>query len=428
MPSFDNNQITCISPWYELRINTNGSYTYCHNARNSEQSALLPSQWFANGILVNQTRADITHGTPSPGCKACYAVEQQGLVSFRQRRNQQAAIYSGEFEQQSLEFSPAWPRLNNQVANYKPAFLHVSLSNLCNLSCRMCHPTWSSQLTSTFKRANIVDQSVQILQDWTVDQTKWQDFLTLVLDNSSLICLHFMGGEPMLHKRFYELIDLCIENNTTDFHLTFVTNGTRIDHSIVEKLSKFKSVTIEISIENFHSSNDYVRINSHWQEVQAHIDLLLTYRSPTFDIVLRPVPQALSIMHYYTLIDYALVNQVGIDNNVMSSPEYLKITVLPGAIKKAISADLQRRYWDLLESSKVSTTNEKVSLLRNTSHIQQQISVHIQSVLTLLNEPEPENIARLRTEFLEYNQKMDNITGQKFDQVYPELAQFFTNC
>jgi sulfatase maturation enzyme AslB (radical SAM superfamily) len=427
MSSFSNNQINCISPWYELRINPDGSYTYCHAAKSFEQSALLPSQWFAQGNLTCQTRKKITDGLPVSGCAECYSHEQQGLVSFRHRRNQQAAIYNGAFERESIKTSPAWPRLNNQVANYKPAFLHVCLSNLCNLSCRMCQPKWSSQLTSTLKRAELIDQSVQILQDWTADHAKWQDFLTLVLDNPSLICLHFMGGEPMLHKKFYELIDLCIENNTTDFHLTFVTNGTCIDHSIVEKLLKFKSATIEISVENFHHSNDYIRLNSNWQQVQHNIDLLLKHRSPKFDVVLRPVPQALSIMHYYTLIDYALANQVGIDNNVMARPEYLKIVVLPSAIKKATSADLQHRYQDLLEISKDSTTNEKISLLRNTSQIQQQISVHIQSVLTLLNEPEPENIAQLRTEFLEYNRKIDNTTSQKFDQVYPELTQFFAD-
>lgn len=422
-----NPEVICVSPWYELRINPDGGYTYCHAATSFEQSALLPSQWFTQGNLTCQTKQNISDGLTTAGCTECYANEQQGLVSFRQRRNQQAAIYSGQFQRQSIESSPAWARINGQVSNYKPAFLHVCLSNLCNLSCRMCQPKWSSQLTSTLKRAGIIDQSVQILQDWTNDSAKWQDFIRLVIDNPYLISLHFMGGEPMLHKKFYELIECCIENKTTDFHLTFVTNGTCINDSIIEKLLKFKSATIEISIENFHHSNDYIRVNSNWQQVQHNIDLLSKHRSPTFDVVLRTVPQALSIMHYYTLIDYAISNQISIDSNVMARPEYLKIVVLSSAIKKAISVDLQQRYRDLLKVSKDSTTNKKINLLRNTSQIQQQISVHIQSVLTLLNESEPENIAQLRKEFLEYNQKIDNVANQTFDQVYPELTQFFTN-
>lgn len=427
MINFANPEVICVSPWYELRINPDGSYTYCHAAKSFEQSALLPSQWFAQGNLTSQTREKITNGVPVVGCTECYSLEQQGLVSFRQRRNKQAAICSGPFQQHSIETSPAWPRINKKILDYKPAFLHVCLSNLCNLSCRMCQPMWSSQLTSTLKRAGIIDKSVQILQDWTNDSSKWQDFLTLVIDNPSLICLHFMGGEPMLHKKFHELIDLCIENNTTDFHLTFVTNGTCVDHNIVEKLSKFKSTTIEISVENFHNSNDYVRINSNWQQVQHNVDLLLKHRSPTFDIVLRTVPQALSIMHYHTVIDYVLNNQMSIDNNVIARPEYLKIVVLPYNIKKAISIDLQQRYQHILSGNKDNSTNEKIGLLRNTSQIQQQISVHIQSVLILLNEPEPTNIEQLRKEFVEYNKKIDNTSNQFFVQVYPELAQFFAD-
>lgn len=417
---FPNDNVTCISPWYELRINHDGSYSYCHAARVKDRSSLTPVEWFRNGELVSQARTYIKTGVELNGCKECYHAETLGLVSNRNRRNFQSAIFSGEFFKESLIQSPSYNTLTGNCNNIKPAFIHVSLSNLCNLACRTCQPHNSSKLVNVFKRAKIIDSSTPVHLEWTNDIKKWDSFVDLVINNPNLTSLHFMGGEPLLHNRFYKLVDLCIAENKTNFHLTFVSNGTVFDSSLIEKLKKFKSVHVEISVENFHKTNNYIRLGSDVTQIKNNVKLFADYRNENFTVVLRTVPQALSIQHYDTIIDFAIEHQLTIDSNIIHNPEYLKIYVLPSALKNEIIQHISEKYKNLLGND--FSNLEAVSYIRNNSGFLKSISAHLKSIIALLNEKEPENIDVLRAQFIEFNKKLDLVSGFEFNELYPEIV------
>lgn len=418
LKKFPNDNVTCISPWYELRIDANGSMRGCHAISQdyAETSNLSFLDWFNQGNEITNIRNSIIDGNEYPSCKSCYKNEEQNLISFRQRRNIQAAIYSGEYFQHSLEQSPAYKRMTGNVEKIYPAFMHVTLSNLCNLSCRMCFPNYSTQLSSLYKKIDLMDVDKPTLLDWTIDDNKWNEFLELIKNNNNLTALHFMGGEPLYHKRFIEFIDWCIDNNKTDFYLTFVTNGTIYDSRLLEKLQKFKSIQIEVSIENLHNTNDYIRLNGIHSIVK---DNILAMKEKC-NIVLRSVPQALSVLHYDTLIDFAIENNISIDSNVLSKPEYLKCFVLPKEIKDNLTSKIRAKYADIL-----SFTYYHNPIARIRANDMQGLKKHIESVLIQINEQEPNNIEELRYQFVEYNNKMDSVSKFEFTKLYPELLNFY---
>ena len=419
---FINDSVTCVSPWYDLRIDATGNVTYCQHADVGETTELPLVEWFNSGSLVQDVRKDIQQGHPVPGCHKCYQSEEPGIVSQRQRRNFQAAIYSGKYFKESVQQSLVSPRMCGKVDNIKPAFMHISLSNLCNLSCRTCFPKYSSNLTSTLKSIQLIPDNTPILLDWTQDPARWKQFCDLVVNNPSLVCLHFMGGEPLYHKQFYNLIDLCIEQNATDFHLTFVTNGSIFSADLVKKLKKFKSIAVEISLETFHPTNDYIRLGSEYQRIQHNIEQFLEHKSSTFDVVLRTVPQALSIMHYDTVIDFAIKHRMSLDSNVLIRPEFLKISVLPADLKKKIVTYLHHKYHNYIEHVDNHLT---LSTFRNFTELDRQISSHIQMLITLLNESELSNIDNQRKQFVQYNRAFDQVSGINFVDLYPELKDFY---
>lgn len=417
---FPNDNVTCIGPWYEIRIDANGNMRGCHafGQNYSEKSDLSFLEWFNKGNGITSVRNSIINGDGHPGCTACYKIEEQGIISFRQRRNIQAAVYSGKHFKESLQQSPALKRIIGNE-NIYPAFMHVTLSNLCNLSCRMCFPDYSTQLSSLYKKVGIIDNDKPILLDWTTDDNKWNEFLELVKNNPNLMSLHFMGGEPLYHRRFFEFIDWCIINNKTDFHLTFVTNGTTCDVELLTKLKKFKSIQLEVSIENLDETNNYVRINSDYNQVKQNILTMVEYLGNK-SVVLRSVPQALTVIHYENLIDFAVGHNLAIDSNVLTSPEYLKCFVLPKELKIKIVDKLKTKYADILsfDGGKNFVSKFRVNDIRGFKY-------HIESIIIRLGEQEPDNIEDLRKQFVEYNNKLDSVTGQKFIDVYPELLNFY---
>ena len=109
LKKFPNDNVTCISPWYELRIDADGSMRSCHavSQEYAEKSDLSFLEWFRHGNKMSDIRNSISDGNPYPGCSACYKNEKQNLISFRQRRNIQSAIYSGTNFSKSLEQSPS---------------------------------------------------------------------------------------------------------------------------------------------------------------------------------------------------------------------------------------------------------------------------------------------------------------------------------
>lgn len=414
--NFPNDDVTCISPWYELRIDANGNMRCCHSIRQSESeiSNLSFLDWFNHGNQPTLIRNNITNGEESSACRACYYNEKNNLISHRLQRNIQAAIYNGKYFKYSLEQSPAFKRMTSDKTVY-PAFMHITLSNLCNMKCRMCYPMYSSQLAEVHKKIGWMDKTKPTLNDWTIDNTKWNGFLKLVENNTQLISLHFMGGEPLYHKRFYEFIDWCIDNKKTDFCLTFVTNGTVYREDLINKLSKFKSVQIEISIENLHISNNYIRMGFDFNIIQQNI---LKFTKTSIPIILRTVPQALSIEHYDTILDFALLHNLGFDSNILDNPQYLKCIVLPKELKNEISQKLKDKYAHILANE--NNFND-VANYRSPRGIKR----HIQSLIVLLEEKEPDNIEELRYKFIDHNTQLDIASELKFIEIYPKLFDFY---
>lgn len=228
-----------------------------------------------------------------------------------------------------------------------------------------------------------------------------------------------MGGEPLYHKRFYEFIDWCLANEKTDFHLTFVTNGTLCNVELLNKLKHFKSIQIEISIENLHETNNYIRINSSYTVVKENILNMVKYLGIN-SIVIRTVPQALSIIHYDTLLDFAIDHKLPIDSNIIYKPEHLKCYVLPKELKDILIDKIKTKYANILSHE---YSDNPIARIR-TNNLQ-GIKNHIEAILILLDEREPDNIEDLRHQFVEYNNKLDSVTEYKFTEIYPELLKFY---
>jgi sulfatase maturation enzyme AslB (radical SAM superfamily) len=81
-----------------------------------------------------------------------------------------------------------------------------------------------------------------------------------------------MGGETQLTSRFEQLVDHMIAHNRFDVCFSFVTNGTIFKPDLIKKLSKFRRVGIEVSVETVDEHNAYVRQGTDTATVLANIE------------------------------------------------------------------------------------------------------------------------------------------------------------
>jgi organic radical activating enzyme len=408
----------CIGPWAEIRINSNGSLNYCHFADN----AMLPPEdsilsqglddYFHKSQTIKNVREDLMQGRQTSRCHRCYKEENIGCTSFRQRRNIQSAIFPGRDFEQSFRESRFTEKFHSDS---KPRFYHVSFSNLCNMACMMCNQENSTRFDDFGRRAGIITSTVAVKNDWTTG-TSWKDFCEHLISNQEIVCLHIMGGEPMYHKKFRELLEFLIDHQHTNFHFTFVTNGSIYQPDVIRYLEKFRSVVIEISIESLGACNDYVRHGSDTDLIVSNIKRFLAHRSDTFDVVLRTVPQALTVLDYHKVLEFGLENNIVIDSNALHNPGFLHSSVLSEDIKKQVRQSLE----PFLCASNHSITEVN---LRNRGKIESALSTNAKFVLAHLDNV-PDDLISLRYKLAQYCSAWDKTRGYHARDYVPALYDF----
>jgi hypothetical protein len=281
----------------------------------------------------------------------------------------------------------------------------------------MCNPYASSQIASQHKVWKMLD-SVPV--DWTRDQLAWDKFLAELITIPKLKNLHFMGGETLLQPRFEECIDYLIANNRTDVCISFVNNGTLYKESIVKKLKLFPRAGIEVSIESTGPTNAYTRQGTDTKQVLANID---RYLADGNDITLRSAPSLLTAREYWQVIKLALDRKLIIKSNICTDPEFLNINVLPLDIRQGYVANYVQLLTDYhLDDNLILDYNES-----DPSNYKQVAKNQIVQMITMLNQPVPDNQKILLTQLCQHMQAWDQVYGYDARIIYPELLQLLTH-
>lgn len=427
-----NEKTFCIGPWSECRIMPNGSLNYCHRAelKSPGDSGYLDNissvdlDSYFHGESINHVRNLLLQGDNAKWCQPCYNDEKKIEFSYRRRRNIQMAIFPNKDFKKSLEESAFFDRI--QSADYKPFFYNISTSNLCNLGCVMCNEGWSSRLASEFRRIGIqmkktpAADSDSILLDWSHDDAVWEKFMRHILNNDQIVCVHFQGGEPLLQKRVLEFIDRCVQENHVNFHFTTVTNGTVYDADLVDKLKKFKSVQIEISVENLKKSNDYVRYPSKNTEVLENIKNFLQHRDEKFDVVVRTVPQLLTVLDYDSLMEKCLELGVVIDSNILHHPNFFCVSVLPDHLKKLA----RQRLLDFVEKNQTDQILYNSLNVRNRGFVRQSLVDNARMIIAGLDQPHTGDHDFLIGKCRDYLRQIDGSRNINLGDYCPEIADW----
>ncbi|MBU1726590.1 MAG: radical SAM protein [Candidatus Omnitrophica bacterium] len=125
-----------------------------------------------------------------------------------------------------------------------------SITNRCNLSCRMC---------------DIPENRVEELST-----QRWKE----IIRDASLIGAQtavFSGGEPLLREDIFELIS-CARNNRMNACLT--SNGCLIDENVAEKLARSGVNVVNVSIEGNESVHDFLRGNGVFKKALCGLSAL----------------------------------------------------------------------------------------------------------------------------------------------------------
>jgi organic radical activating enzyme len=416
--------VFCNSPWYELHIYWDGSLGICcqeahklYTGHSYNIATMTIAEWF-NSAPVRDFRQRMLKDTRLSECRRCYAEEDAGSVSRRHRANQKSVIFTQSFEH-SFDQSPGRKHFDDSgFTTTQPIDIHIDLGNFCNLACKMCNAQASSRIAAQEVKWNIQSSQQFVGSDWTRDNTVWDSFKQQLLNIPRLNNIHFMGGETLLTDRFEDLVDTLIEHQRFETCFSFVTNGTVFRPELLAKLSLFRRVGIEVSMETVDDHNAYQRQGTNTAQVLHNIDRYLEVCNGTnITVSLRPAISALTIGYFGSLLTYALERGLTVKSNQVTTPRFLHVAVLPPEVQQQYTIqyrDLLSRLdsVDMIKDYNATDPNNYQLVIKQQAHM----------CINMLSQPAPQDVGQLRKQLVEHCKKWDNIYHFDARQLYPELA------
>ena len=191
---------------------------------------------------------------PPAVCNYCTASESRGINSYRQ-----------SFLTSDLQ----------KIKSTNIQFLDLKHSNFCNAKCRICGPHHSHLWD---KEKNNVD---------TIRQTNIDEYLDLLV-NSDLIEIYFTGGEPLIIKDHYVILErLIAENISQSVNLRYSSNLSTLSYKnsdIFELWKQFKSVQVLASADGIKEVYNNMRSGLNWDKFEKNVQQL-SLNNISFSIV-----------------------------------------------------------------------------------------------------------------------------------------------
>ncbi len=195
-----------------------------------------------------QLQKEGVEGIRSKSCMSCFSKEDAGLTSYRQEANS---------------------RYPKEIVGIR--FLDIRFGNHCNLRCRMCYPGACSNLIPEMRVIDRKPDGFKHLEQvsWYRNKHFWKQ---LIPEIQLLDKLHIAGGEPLIIPEVTTFLsDLCERELAKNIDLSFNTNLTVLNDSHIELFKKFKSVSLQVSLDGIGKVNDFIRYPSDFTVVESNL-------------------------------------------------------------------------------------------------------------------------------------------------------------
>ena len=440
----------CGAKWLQSTIYLWNGYTHsCHHPtpHKVELSDLKENYKALHNTPVKLcARQDMLDGIQTKECNYCWNIENLANDHLSDRTYKSVSEW-------------ALPHIDEIVKsktgkNINPTYVEIAFENTCNLKCTYCSPDVSSrwmeeiQIYGSYKLSDFELHDLNYLKkvgkfpihrddpNPYVDAF-WQWWPELYKE---LKVFRITGGEPLLSKHTWRVLDYIIENPRQDLDLAVNTNLC-VSNKIIEKLveytnklkGKVKSFEIYTSLEATGPQAEYIRFGLNYDLFIQSVEYILANTSSDTRVNFMVTANLLSIttfefflqqiwnlrVKYPSKVDRfgRHVNRTPMMISYLRWPEFLSITNLPLEIKQNYALK-----WKEYATSRVF--EKKVHPIACIYHEEvDQISRLCDFMMA-----EDPNLVKNMKDFYHYHIEYDKRRNVSFHKTFPELVDFFNEC
>jgi organic radical activating enzyme len=242
--------VYCTAPWNGITVREDGHVrTCCVGSVSLGNLNQTPINEILESPALARIKQNMLSGKPDiQNCMGCIRSQNSaGLAGVRQHYNMfYPDANQGKFELKNLD---------------------IRWNNVCNLGCMYCNSTFSStwQNRDGTNKGTVVKDYQDNLLDWILQRSDQLQEVMLV------------GGEPMLMKQNYALIDQLPDQ----CRISIITNLSYDLPNLpcIKQLQgRPKDQTLwNVSLENTSLQFEYVRSGSKWEDVEHNLLYLMTH-------------------------------------------------------------------------------------------------------------------------------------------------------
>jgi organic radical activating enzyme len=438
----------CSAKWTQTTIHLGLGHTHsCHHPRTHvipvEEIKKSPDA-LHNTFYKKQQRQLMLDGIRPQECNYCWKVEDAGEpLSDRILKSYES--WSRPFLKEILDA--------DSTKSINPKYLEVSFSNVCNFKCSYCSPDVSSKWMEEIKEHGPYPTSVKFNNiEWIKIQNKmpilekddnpyveafWKWWPELY---PTLHTFRITGGEPLMTKHTFRVLDYIINNPNKNLELSINSNFCVPDElfdkfidklKLIKKSKAVKNLIIFTSCEAHDQAAEYIRYGLSYDKwlsncekylsiiPDAKLGIMSTYNAlsvTTYDKFLIDVSELNKkygkIKWYERIAELILRKQfdshpVILDIPYLNNPPHQSVGILTEDYLEIIKSQIEKMAGLGFYKSEIQKLERLLSIFQSKIHDDQTIN---------------------RKDFVAFVDEHDKRRGTNFLKTFPEMTEFYNLC
>lgn len=396
----------CMLPWVHQHAYPDGRVYPC----------CLADYWHPVGNLKKNTMAEVWNqegykeirrlmldDQPVKQCTKCYEQEKNGFFSMRYDANRNYGHNIADIDKTQPD---------GTHPEFKIRYWDVRFSNLCNFRCRTCGPVFSSNWyndhVKLYNRLPDVNNVPMARIEYAAGDE--ESMIRQMEEHIPYLeQVYFAGGEPLIMKEHYVLLEKLIEAGRTDVCIQYNTNFSELafkDKHVFEYWKHFRTVGVGASLDAMGSRAELMRKGTIWSQTVANRERMLA-EVPHVDFYIAATISSMNVLHILDFhkewVNLGLIRPKDLNVNICQGPEWYRIDIFPQKFKEEVIKPAYEKHIAWLEPQ------DKLNRATN-------------GFRSAMNFMMSEDKSSILPRFIQEIEKLDNLRSEDFWQIFPELA------
>ncbi len=444
----------CLAKWTQVTMHLhNGTTHSCHHPEphkvSLEEISRNPTA-LHNSKHKKQARKEMLENKRPSECNYCWNVEDNS-DSFSDRTFKSSEPWSEPYFDEIKD--------SNWRDDFNPKYVEVNFSNTCNFKCAYCGPEYSTKWMEEVKEFGAYNLSYEFngmkrMEDRNTvpyKQTEenpyveafWEWFPDLY---ESLDTFRITGGEPLLSKDTWKVLDYIINSETPNKNLKLSINSNLgVTDELIDKLilkldkicneERVKEVIIFTSCDAFGKQAEYVRYGLEFDKLFSNISKILTVL-PKVTIVIMSTFNIFSIFSYEQLVKKVYELKVKhfnperywnsaliLDTSYLRYPDFLGYRILKGYIGEEYFTRIEK--FMKFNSTYRSLNSYQAEVPEDVGFSIKEIEKITRIKDIFIADKESENdYERQKKDFVNFIKQYEYRRDMRCEDYYPELNSF----